>query len=75
MTPTNDPINFERDQDVDALLPIKKVTAECGFSKSSIYRMMARGDFPQPAKKIGRSVRWRQSAVQAWVRDEWRPAA
>ncbi|MCD9086210.1 AlpA family phage regulatory protein [Stenotrophomonas sp. SY1] len=60
---------------VDALIPLKQVQAECGFSKSSIYRMMASRDFPPPAKKIGRSVRWRQSAVQAWVRNEWKPAA
>lgn len=68
----NDSITTQAD---DALITIKKVEQDCGFSKTSIYRMMARGEFPQPAKRAGRSVRWRRSEVQQWVRDEWEPEA
>lgn len=75
MTNTNELTTNDATPPVDSLIPLKQVKAACGFSKSSIYRMIARGQFPAPAKRTGRSVRWRQSAVQAWVRDEWRPAA
>jgi len=75
MTPIDHSTSYDHGQDVDALLPIKKVTAECGFSKTSIYRMMNRGDFPKPLKRQGRSVRWSRAEVQAWIRSEWRPAA
>lgn len=59
----------------DALIALRKVEEDCGFSKASIYRMMARGEFPKPAKRAGRSVRWLKSEVQQWVRNEWRPQA
>ncbi|HDS1011397.1 TPA: helix-turn-helix transcriptional regulator [Stenotrophomonas maltophilia] len=59
----------------DALIALRKVEEDCGFSKASIYRMMARGEFPKPAKRAGRSVRWLRSEVQQWVRNEWRPQA
>lgn len=75
MSQTNPSLNKEASPDVDALLPIRKVIAECGFSKTSVYRMMNRGDFPQPAKRLGRSVRWSRFEVQAWMRNEWKPAA
>lgn len=55
----------------DALIALRKVEEDCGFSKASIYRMMARGEFPKPAKRAGRSVRWLKSEVQQWVRNEW----
>lgn len=55
----------------DVLIPLTKVRKACGFSKTSIYRMMNRGTFPKPAKRAGRSVRWRNSEVQQWVRNEW----
>ncbi|MBN5137676.1 MULTISPECIES: helix-turn-helix transcriptional regulator [Stenotrophomonas] len=55
----------------DVLIPLTKVQKTCGFSKTSIYRMMSRGTFPKPAKRAGRSVRWRNSEVQQWVRNEW----
>nr|WP_312392941.1 AlpA family phage regulatory protein [Stenotrophomonas geniculata] len=55
----------------DVLIPLTKVQKTCGFSKTSIYRIMSRGTFPKPAKRAGRSVRWRNSEVQQWVRNEW----
>jgi len=57
----------------DALIALRKVEEDCGFSKASVYRMMARGEFPKPAKRAGRSVRWLKSEVQQWVRNEWSP--
>ncbi|KOQ70319.1 hypothetical protein ABW43_06060 [Stenotrophomonas maltophilia] len=59
----------------DALISVKRVEQDCGFSKTTIYRLMKRGQFPKPAKRAGRSVRWRNSEVQQWVRNEWQPQA
>ncbi len=74
MNTADQPMTSTTAPEEDALLPVKKVTAACGFSKTSIYRMMERGTFPRPAKRHGRSVRWSRSEVQAWMRDEWKPA-
>ena len=43
------------------------------FSKSHVYNMMARGQFPQPALRMGpRFTRWSSDDVDAWFSD---PAA
>lgn len=73
MTSTVDSDNATTTTNDDALIALRKVEEDCGFSKASIYRMMARGEFPKPAKRAGRSVRWLKSEVQQWVRNEWRP--
>nr|WP_312355279.1 AlpA family phage regulatory protein [Stenotrophomonas pavanii] len=75
MTSTVDNDNATTTTTDDALIALRKVEEDCGFSKASIYRMMARGEFPKPAKRAGRSVRWLKSEVQQWVRNEWRPQA
>jgi len=75
MTSTVDSDNATTTTNDDALIALRKVEEDCGFSKASIYRMMARGEFPKPAKRAGRSVRWLKSEVQQWVRNEWRPQA
>ncbi len=75
MTSTVDSDNATTTTTDDALIALRKVEEDCGFSKASIYRMMARGEFPKPAKRAGRSVRWLKSEVQQWVRNEWRPQA
>ncbi|HIE1101112.1 MULTISPECIES: helix-turn-helix transcriptional regulator [Stenotrophomonas] len=63
--------NDSATQSDDVLIPLAKVEKKCGFSKTSICRMMNRRTFPKPAKRAGRSVRWRNSEVQQWVRNEW----
>ncbi|MBH1836432.1 AlpA family phage regulatory protein [Stenotrophomonas maltophilia] len=73
MTSTVDNDNATPTTTEDALIALRKVEEDCGFSKASIYRMMARGEFPKPAKRAGRSVRWLRSEVQQWVRNEWSP--
>lgn len=75
MTSTVDSDNATTTTTDDALIALRKVEEDCGFSKASIYRMMARGEFPKPAKRAGRSVRWLKSEVQQWVRNEWHPQA
>ena len=40
------------------------------FSKSHLYNLMARGQFPQPSLRCGpRFTRWSASEVDAWLAD------
>ncbi|GGH18126.1 transcriptional regulator, AlpA family [Cribrihabitans marinus] len=38
-----------------------------GLSRSTIYKMIADGDFPQPIKIGARAVGWRESDVSEWL--------
>ncbi|KAA9005944.1 helix-turn-helix transcriptional regulator [Histidinibacterium aquaticum] len=38
-----------------------------GLSRSSIYDMMARGEFPKPVKIGRRAVAWREGDIVAWL--------
>jgi len=40
-----------------------------GLSRSSIYEMMDRGEFPRPIRIGKRAVAWPQSAIKAWLAD------
>lgn len=44
-----------------------------GLSRSTIYKMMAEGDFPLPKRISRRAVRWNICVVSKWL-DE-RPSA
>jgi prophage regulatory protein len=38
-----------------------------GLSRSTIYDLMARGQFPRPVKLTTKAVAWPESAIQAWL--------
>jgi prophage regulatory protein len=38
-----------------------------GLSTSTIYDMMARGDFPRPVRLGKRAVGWRESDLITWL--------
>ena len=57
----------------DRFLRLSEVLARCGLSRSSLYRMMRDGSFPEPLKVGVRAVRWRESEIEAWL--ESRPRA
>ena len=51
----------------DSILRIKDVMQITTLSRTTLYRLIGRGDFPQPLK-LGPNARgWRQSEVEAWV--------
>ena len=51
------------------LLTCHEVVALVRLARSTIYAMVARGDFPAP-KKIGpKAVRWVSAEVNQWVDD------
>lgn len=55
--------------DPDALLRIETVEALTGMSRATVYRHIEAGTFPAPLKLGTRCVRWRSSAVRAWLFD------
>lgn len=50
-----------------SILRLPQVKAITGLSKSSIYAMIASGDFPSQVRLGSRAVGWLADAVFAWV--------
>jgi prophage regulatory protein len=48
------------------LLRIKQVQYQTGLARSTIYKLMAEGDFPQPVKITQKSSAWVTSEVEDW---------
>ena len=45
---------------------------ECtGLSKTHIYRLMQRGQFPVPARLSERVVAWDSAAINAWLAERF----
>ena len=58
---------------MDRLLTRTEVEARFGIARSTIYRLMRCGKFPEPIKIGPRAVRWRERELEAWLAD--RPRA
>ena len=55
------------------LLTRREIEDITGLTRSTIYRLMRRGAFPEP-RRIGlRAVRWPESEIDRWLAD--RPRA
>ena len=59
--------------DIDRLLRREEVESRCGIARTTIYRLMRSGEFPEPIKVGPRAVRWPASEIEAWLAD--RPRA
>lgn len=53
----------------DRILRIKTVLERTGLSRSTLYRKMENGAFPRGVKISTRCVGWRESAINAWLRN------
>lgn len=53
----------------DRLLRLPDVEAATGLKKSTIYLLMARGDFPRCVQVTPRTVAWAESTVLQWIQD------
>jgi prophage regulatory protein len=51
----------------DRLVRLPEVLGRTGLSRSSLYRMMAAGEFPRAAPLGRRGVGWPESEVSAWI--------
>ena len=49
------------------LLKEKEVCELIGFSKSTLWRMVSRGDFPKPYKFGMRMTRWNNWEIHMWL--------
>lgn len=56
-------------QTQDRILRIKTVLQVTGLTRSTLYRKVQRGEFPKQIKLSERCAGWRQSAVDAWMRN------
>lgn len=53
----------------ERLIRLTDVESIAGCKKSTIYQMMAAGNFPKPVKLNRRAVAWPETAVLKWVQD------
>lgn len=51
----------------DRILRLKAVQERTGLCRSTLYRKMRNGTFPQNIKISTRCTGWRESAVNAWM--------
>ena len=49
------------------LLRLRQVCATTGLSRSVVYELMKRGEFPKSVRISTRSVAWRSTDVDAWL--------
>ena len=55
-------------------LRLRQVVERTGLSKTHIYRLVQRGQFPLPAKLSERVVAWEESAVNKWLAERFAAA-
>jgi prophage regulatory protein len=53
----------------DRILRIKTVLERTGLSRSTLYRKIQQGTFPKQVAISTRCAGWRESAVNAWMRN------
>lgn len=49
-----------------AFLRLKRVLAETGLSKSTLYGMVKKGEFPAPVRLSDKAVGWVDLEIQYW---------
>lgn len=53
----------------DAFYALPDITSRGRFSRSHLYNLLARGQFPQPKLRLTRFTRWSAAEVDAWMAD------
>lgn len=53
----------------DRIIRLKTVLDRTGLSRSTMYRKVDQGTFPKQVQIASRCVGWRESAVDAWLRN------
>ena len=66
---TNEGQNVEEfsSQQKNRILRRPSVELLIGLSRSTIYSMMASGDFPKPVQLGKRAVGWREAEIRKWL--------
>ena len=55
------------DHPLPDLVGLPEVMERTGFSRSTVYRLIADGDFPRPTKIGRRSIRWHREDYEDWL--------
>jgi len=55
-----------------SILRRPQVEHRTGLSRSTIYAMMAEGDFPKPIRLGKRAVGWPESVISEWLESRLR---
>lgn len=50
-----------------SMLTRQQVEARCGIGRTTIYRLMRAGEFPEPVRIGPRAVRWIEAEIAAWL--------
>ena len=58
----------------DRLLRLNEVRTRTALARTTIYRKMREGSFPEPLKVGVRAVRWRESEIEDWLASRPRAA-
>ena len=53
------------------LLRRRDVSKKLGISKTQIYRLISRGEFPAPRKLSERVSVWDESEIDAWLAEKF----
>lgn len=53
----------------DRILRLKAVLERTGLSRSTLYRKIGKGSFPRQIAISTRCAGWRESAVNAWLKN------
>ena len=53
----------------ERLLRISAVLSRTGLSRSTLYRKIQRGEFPRQVAISQRCSAWRESAINAWLKN------
>lgn len=51
----------------DYFLRLPQVLAKTGLSRSALFRMAAKGDFPRPLKIGARASAWSHAEISRWM--------
>ena len=49
------------------LMTSRQVCETLGVSRTTVYNLRRRGEFPEPIRGLGAHLRWRRSTVEAWL--------
>ncbi|MGA7343006.1 MAG: AlpA family transcriptional regulator [Terracidiphilus sp.] len=53
----------------EEFLRLPEVRNRVPYSRATIYRLIASGEFPRPYGLGARAVAWRESEISAWIED------
>jgi len=53
----------------ERILRLKTVLERTGLTRSTLYRKIGEGSFPRQIRIAARCAGWRESAIDAWLRN------